>query len=70
MAKPDREPMSLRALRDPMNEIILRLKMEGSSIKDEQHLEDFLRSVCNVYDRPTVLTTNIWTPLKEKKGWC
>ena len=37
--------MSLRALRDPMNEVILRLRMEGSSIKSEQELEDFLRSV-------------------------
>ena len=37
--------MSLLALRDPMNEVILRLRMEGSSIKSEQELEDFLRSV-------------------------
>ena len=37
--------MSLRALRDPMNEVILKLKMAGTNIKDEDDLETFLLSV-------------------------
>lgn len=40
--KTDREPMSLHKLRDPMNEILLRLRMEGTFVSDEKELEELL----------------------------
>ena len=48
--------MSLRALRDPMNEVILKLKMAGTHIRDEEDLETFLLSVRNSnYSRNNVI---------------
>lgn len=43
--KGKREPMSLRKLRDPMNEVILKLRMEGTFISSEEELQDLIMRV-------------------------
>ena len=43
--KGQREPMSLRQLRDPLNEVILKLKMEGTIISTEEELQELIMRV-------------------------
>jgi len=37
--------MSLRQLRDPLNEVILKLKMEGTIISTEEELQELIMRV-------------------------
>ena len=43
--KAKRDPMSLRRLKDPMNEFLLRLRMEGTYVSDEKELEELIQRV-------------------------
>lgn len=43
--KDQREPLSPRRLRDPMNEVILKLRMEGTMISSEEELHELLMRV-------------------------
>ncbi|XP_053373463.1 uncharacterized protein LOC123531007 [Mercenaria mercenaria] len=40
--KTKRDPMSLHKLRDPMNELMLKLRMEGTLVADEKELENLI----------------------------
>ncbi|XP_060598127.1 uncharacterized protein LOC132751925 [Ruditapes philippinarum] len=43
--KTKRDPMSLRRLKDPMNELLLRLRMEGTYVSDEKELEELIQRI-------------------------